>query len=268
MTATNQQPIQQKILNEILRDAHEAGRKGERCLAIFDLDSTLFDLTARVQSIVDAYAQLPDVRARYPQACLALNQVRIGPKDWGIREALERAGLFENEHPDFYRDLHEHWAFCFFSSSYLHIDQPLPGAVEIVQALETENAHILYLTGRDVGRMLEGTIQSLRTWGFPLDKAHTQLILKPEAGMDDAEFKLDIVREAVSKYQRVWLFENEPVNLNLIAKHCPSVHLVFIDSTHSGREQLETALARIPHFETDLEEFKAFKASRGQRDGS
>ena len=114
----------------------------------------------------------------------------------------------------------------------------------------------MYLTGRDVPRMSEGTERSLKNHAFPLDGQVSRMVLKPQANLDDAEFKLEVIRDCESRYDRIWLFENEPVNLNLIARECPQVGLVFIDTTHSGREELQPVLDRIAHFECDLEELR------------
>jgi len=247
------------VLELILKDARTLKNRGQRSLAVFDLDSTLFDLTLRVQKIILKFAEIPEMRSRFPEACKALLRAEVAPQDWGLREALSRVGLFEQEHPEFFAELHRHWAFYFFSNDYLHEDQPLPGAVEFVKALESENAQIMYLTGRDQPRMFEGTVRSLRAWGFPLDREHVRLVLKPAAGMHDAEFKLEVIRKESEVFEKVWLFENEPVNLNLIQKHCPEVELIFIETTHSGREQVAAELARIPHFEVDLRDFAKFE---------
>ncbi|MCM2281863.1 MAG: HAD family hydrolase [Bdellovibrionaceae bacterium] len=252
-------PKSASLLRKILEDAHLAHRKGEPFLAVFDLDSTLFDLTVRVQKIIQAFAGDAEMRKKYPEACAKLPSARVHPQDWGLLEGLARAGLFEADHPEFFHDLHTHWAACFFSNSYLHEDQPLPGAVEFVQALERENARIMYLTGRDVERMWDGTVASLRAWRFPLDREHTQLVLKPHREMNDAHFKLEVIQNALHTYPHIWLFENEPVNLNLVQARCPAVRLVFIETTHSGREQAADDLDRIRHFETDLAAFEEFK---------
>ena len=39
-------------------------------------------------------------------------------------------------------------------------------------------------------------------------------------------------------FKEVWLFENEPVNINLIEKHFPATRFVFIDTNHCGRETI------------------------------
>ena len=244
------------ILGKILRETRDSVAHGRPVLAVFDLDSTLFDLHFRVARIIDTFAQTPEYQARYPKECAALKDIQILRSDWGIGEALVRLGMKEADHKEFYRDLHQFWATWFFSDDYLKHDEPLPGSVEFVKELQRLGAQIMYLTGRDIPRMMKGTVESLRDRGFPVEVDGVETILKPEAGMDDARFKVDILKEAEKKYSKIWLFENEPVNLNLCAKECPNVGLVFIESTHSGREQVADTLDRIVHFEVDLEEFR------------
>jgi hypothetical protein len=246
------------ILAQILKHAQSARKTGERVLMVFDLDSTLFDLTPRIEQIIMAFADDTAMKAKYPQQCKALEQIQVSPRDWGIREPLERLGLLENEHAQFYREIHDYWAYCFFSNRYLPHDTPLPGAVEFVCALERLSCDIMYLTGRDVSRMQAGTEASLAQWKFPVRGAHIDIRLKPDPCMDDARFKLDVLKQAEKNYSQIWLFENEPVNLNLIQKHCPQIELIFIDSTHSGKEQVSAELARIEHFEVPAEAFREF----------
>ena len=64
----------------------------------------------------------------------------------------------------------------------------------------------MYLTGRDVPRMLEGTQKSLREHGFPLGQAGIELRLKPVAEWDDAEFKVDVLRESAHRFGKIYLF--------------------------------------------------------------
>ena len=64
------------------------------------------------------------------------------------------------------------------------------------------------------------------------------LILKPEKGMDDARFKSDYFLELPkNKYEKVYFFENEPVNVHLVGAEHPSISIVFFDSTHSGKAE-------------------------------
>ncbi len=237
------------VLHRILREAETARQTQTPFLAVFDLDSTLFDLTTRMCRIVDAFVADPKYQHRYPRECELSRNLPIRPTDWGLTEALERVGLQKVAHPDFYRDLHEFWAQGFFSDSYLHHDQPLNGAVDFVKRIRAAGAEIMYLTGRDVPRMLEGTKKSLHDHGFPLGEPGIELRLKPVAEWDDAEFKVDVLRESAHRFGTIYLFENEPVNLNLVAEKLPEVRLVYLDTCHSGRQQVAASLDSIKHFE-------------------
>lgn len=242
------------ILNRILREAWSYSQAKRPFLAVFDLDSTLFDLTLRISTIVADFETNPAHRAAYPEQCEALKKIQIRPTDWGLEGPLKRAGI-DTTGP-FFKVLHDHTMSQFFSDDYLAHDQPLPGAVDFVIETHQAGAHVMYLTGRDVPRMLRGTEMSLRLHGFPVGVPGVELVLKPDAKLDDAEFKRDVLKRAEETYERIWLFENEPVNLNLIARDCPEIGLVFIDSVHSGREELQCTLDHIKHFEVDLEEFR------------
>ncbi len=239
----------ESILSKILSEASQAKLREVPFLTVFDLDSTLFDLTLRMCRIVDAFADDPKFQHRYPNDCLKLKSLPIQSTDWGLSEALARVGIKKETNAELVRELHEHWASCFFSDAFLHHDEPLPGAVEYVNQLRAAGSEIMYLTGRDVPRMLEGTKKSLRERGFPLDEAGIELRLKPVAEWDDAEFKVDVLRESAHRFGKIYLFENEPVNLNLVAEKLPQIALVYIDSCHSGREQVSDTLDRIEHFE-------------------
>jgi hypothetical protein len=234
------------ILTRILREAWEFKQASRPFLAVFDLDSTLFDLSLRVASIVDSFAADPVHRASFPNECESLKRIEIRNRDWGIEEPLKRAGLAIDG--AFFKSLHRYWAECFFSNDFLLHDEPIAGSVEFVQELHLTGAEIMYLTGRDVARMGRGTESSLRSHRFPMDAANVHVVLKPSVHLDDAQFKLEILQDAKEKYERIWLFENEPVNLNLIAMNCPEIGLVFIDSTHSGREELQPVLDTIQHW--------------------
>jgi hypothetical protein len=246
------------VLARILDDAALAQKNRTRFLAVFDLDSTLFDLTLRISKIIEDFWKNPANCTKYPAECESLKKFVLYPHEWGIMEGLNRVGLGRPEYFEFQRAVHEHWAACFFSGSHLHHDEPLPGARDYVKALLKTGAHIMYLTGRDIPRMMEGTVRVLKEQGFPVDEPNVEVVLKPEADMDDARFKADILKISDANYETIWLFENEPVNLNLVAKELPKIGLVFIESTHSGREQVGHALDRIKHFEVDANEFEHY----------
>ncbi len=219
------------------------------CLAIFDLDSTLYDLTLRITAIIDRFAKDPEACSRFPDACRLLAKLEIRRNDWGLTEPLARIGITKKTHADFVEEVQSAWALGFFSNDFLYKDFPLPGAVRFVERCLKAKGDVLYLTGRDTPRMGSGTEVSLRESGFPLDGVRSRLQLKPEYSLDDAQFKADEISKLALKYKHLWLFENEPVNINAVLKRTPSVQIVFVDTCHSGLEEVCDPLATIKTFD-------------------
>jgi hypothetical protein len=235
-----------KILQQALSELSSEGFSGRKATAVFDLDSTLFDVTPRLRQILHDFAAHPQFQVRFPESCALLKNAEVHHKDWGIKQALIRAGL-DGHHPDFHKAVKEFWIQSFFSNEYLHFDQPYPGAIEFVNSVQKTGAEIVYLTGRDIPRQGIGTAEVLKKWGFPIQPPQCRMVLKPQAGLDDAEFKEAFFRQ-YPKTQSIWLFENEPVNVNRIRQHHPHVKLVFVDSVHAGKENPPEDVPQILHF--------------------
>jgi hypothetical protein len=235
--------IQRKnlILEQILTETQESIARGRRSLAVFDLDSTLFDVSPRIQRIVDELALHEPILVAHPEVALKLKQIVIARGDWGIKTAMMRLGLFES-HPELASMARDFWAKKFFSNEYLKHDIPYPGAVEFVQTLNKLGADIVYLTGRDQVRMGVGSEATLLEHGFPLGSGvKSELVLKPQKGYEDYLFKSEWFNQiAIDQFDHVWFFENEPVNIEQVRKDHPRVKIIFFDSTHSGRGTVPT----------------------------
>lgn len=234
------------ILKWILKEARKLNDEGRSCVGVFDLDSTLFDVSPRIQRVLFEFSQSPEIRNHHPELSRELSVLKVFQSDWGIRSALARSGLLV-ELPEVQNLARVFWRQKFFSNEYLVHDIPYPGAVHFVQALYHTGCSIVYLTGRDAPRMGEGTLEGLRRWGFPIETARSQLILKPKAGLDDRQFKSDQFVQ-FKPFDRVWFFENEPANLRFVRASHPEVLGVFIESTHSGQEPPPVDLPRLTHF--------------------
>ncbi len=236
------------LLDQILvKIAEIHARNGKTCL-VFDLDSTLFDVSPRLQRILDDFAQHPEHQTKFPEEMKFFPEMKTHRKDWGIKNALMRSGL-QTASFEFQESVRRFWRENFFSNEYLEHDIPYEGAVEYVQKIESLGSEIVYLTGRDIQRMGEGSRRVLKKWNFPLDDQRSTLVLKPQKGMDDALFKRDwFVQFPREKYEKIWFFENEPVNVNLIHQSLPDIEIVFFESTHAGKEQPPGHLPKIWDF--------------------
>ncbi len=220
------------ILNEILDEVTLKSNKGLKVRAVFDLDSTLFDVSYRIAEILKEFANHPTYSVSHPEESAVLASLRPHPTDYGVRRTLERIG-FPWRDMDFIKSMVEFWKLKFFSNEYIRYDQPYPGAVEFVNALKIRGAEIYYLTGRDIPRMKDGTLDSLRKFGFPISDNHQNLFLKPHSGIGDVEFKKSHFQKMLNE-EDVLFFENEPANILTVSENFPHVKIVFVDTVHSG----------------------------------
>ena len=222
--------------------------------AIFDLDSTLFNVSPRTQKILSDFAQ--ELTEKDLQN--KLSQVVVNQSEWGLKETLANSGFDLSDNPEIFPRLRDYWVEKFFSNRYLHYDVPTRGAVVFAHQLVdicTEKPEIIYLTGRDETRMGIGTREVLKKWNFPQGR----VVLKPHRDRDDGEFKLQYLAELIETEHRahpekeILFFENEPVNINLIGRNFPHVHVIFLNTTHSRREEISVPVFEIDHFDMNQE---------------
>lgn len=228
-------PNAQQVFLELIRI------KTKRPLAVFDLDSTLYNVSIRTQKIVMDFTEVKEFQRSYPAEVEFLKSLKVSHREWGLKESLQRAGLKSNER--FYKTLRDFWSKHFFSSPYLDYDVPYDGASEYVNALKNEGIQIKYLTGRDEQNMFQGTVKSLKQHNFPLDDVKKQLIMKPLKGsIEDEDFKAEKFKDLVKLSKDIWFFENEPLIIKKVSEQFPHVKIVWIDTTHSRREHPPTGV--------------------------
>lgn len=203
----------------------------QKALAIFDLDSTLFDVTPRTFKIIKDFAtNFPD-KENFSEDLKKISDIKSLPVIFHIKDTLDAIGI---QSPELKKELTSFWNKHFFSNNYLDYDTLTSGAYEFISSLLNHKVEVMYLTGRDEIRMKEGTEVRLKKEGFLLNSLE-KLVMKPRKEMNDSEFKRDVVIKTDPDYDTIWFFENEPENIHLVKADAPHVHLVFFDSVHSGR---------------------------------
>lgn len=226
-------------LNEILEISRLYCAQNLSLLAVFDLDSTLFNVSTRTQKIISEFADLHNIDR--------LKNIEVLPQDWGLKEAVLRAGFSAEADLELLQTLRNFWSEKFFSGDYLHYDVPYEGAISFVQDLNDSGCEIIYLTGRDQNRMYKGTLEVLKKWGFPVNETH--LFLKPTKEQDDELYKDDWFKKLNhTKYKKIFYFENEPVNVNAIRTSCPEVEIIFLDTTHARKQEVTNPIKQIKNF--------------------
>ncbi len=232
------------LLESILKETQDSSKNRGQSAAIFDLDSTIFNVSTRTQVILRHFASQPEVQQRFPKEAEQLASVETCPRDWGIKDCLQRLQIQSTV--DFFFEVRDFWVKHFFSNDFLDHDQPYPGSIEFVQTLYKSGLRIEYLTGRDRPRMGEGTLRVLKKWDLPLDQPPPpQLRMKPQPNLSDTDFKVEELKNLKEQFSQIYFFENEPVIIEQVEQHCPGVNIIFIDTVHSKRAAPPLHLPRI-----------------------
>lgn len=221
----------QEVFDEITHRVKQSPKP----LVLLDLDSTLYEVAPRTHQILKEWSQHHPKEdfSEIQQAIHTLEKHQIG---FSIQDTLEALGIAQNQHfQEALESARDFWAARFFRNSYLTYDHAYPGAAEFVQNLHRLGAEIVYLTGRDEPGMGEGTRANLLRDGFPWEVSRTRLLMKPNSGMKDLDYKLDAARSLLHQGDLITSFENEPPNLAALWEIFPEAMHVFVDtvcSTH------------------------------------
>ncbi|MCK6525870.1 hypothetical protein L6R49_31085 [Myxococcota bacterium] len=215
-------PTQRARLTEALRRAEAAGQG----MAVLDLDGCLFDNRPRQLGILRAWAAAAGESE-------ALASLSIGHfQDWDLRATLARAGRPKPWIEAHYEALRAAWWRGFFSSDWMHLDEPAPGAVAFVRRLTQAGLRPVYLTGRD-DSMRPGTERALARVGFPWGDGRAALYTKPDAAEADHHWKARALAEVIPPERLVVGADNEPANVNLFLAHSPDAVVLWLDTDHS-----------------------------------
>jgi phosphoserine phosphatase len=235
-----------KVLDAILERVEDSLAAGERPAVVFDLDDTLLDNHPRSLEIFRDLARLWEPRTALDGWRDLVSDVRWEDIRYEPADTLRALGISDEA---FIEETSAKWRELFFANDYLSSDEPVAGAVEYVQELADAGARIYYVTGRDEPRMGEGTRESLRELGFPLNRAGT-LVMKDAKETDDLEFKRGAFARIRARHEVVGAFENEPRNVNLMKHEFAEATVVFLDTQHSNRPDVpEPGIRRIKDFE-------------------
>lgn len=200
---------------------------------IFDLDSTIFDISPRIAHILNVFGLEEENQKVHPEECQILSGLTPDPKDFGVRRTLERVG-FPIKDMAFIMKIVEFWKKEFFSGNHLSWDVPYAGAVEFVKAVAGMGFRVSYLSGRDRPRMLEGTIQSLNKYDLPVVGQGENIFLKPNTDITDVAFKKSFFLNLPQLFANssVYFFENEPCNIE-VARLCKQkLEIIYVNTVH------------------------------------
>lgn len=196
-------------------------------VVVFDLDGTLVDNRPRTSAILHELAD--KWKATRPAVAAVLREIRYEDLDYLLEGNLRSVGINDDA---VISEAIEYWRSRFFFDDLQKHDVPLAGALSFVRACHDAGAIVVYFTGRDLPNMALGTFASLRDLGFPIGVPGTELVLKPNAEMSDAEFKRDLTPKLGRRGVLTAAFDNEPGNCNIFKELFPSLDVFLLHTQH------------------------------------
>lgn len=237
-------PTSSDALQSLLGNIERAAGEGHDPLVVFDLDGTLYDNTHRTMRILleFAHTHASTQRKLYER----LRDASPGGLKYRIADTLTDLGFPDAE---LAAQVVQFWRERFFTDAYCLYDLPLGGAVELVGRVHEAGGVPCYLTGRDAPNMLVGTLKALQRDGFPVGRADTRLILKPNFDMNDDAFKGDVIAHLRKTGSVVGSFDNEPGLCNLFKTSFPDAMVAWLDTSHApGAPELRADVVTISDF--------------------
>jgi hypothetical protein len=239
-----------EVLQAVLQRTADLSKQNQTPVIVFDLDSTLYDVAPRNLSIFREWANTP-VASDFPNLKSGIEQLEMHQIGYSLMDTLNELQIKlegAHHHPG-YTQLKNYWTERFFSNGYLMHDNPYPQAAEFANDVFERGAKLLYLTGRDIPRMMDGTLHNLKRDGFPLEPGRTEIMLKEAAHVPDLAHKQNAQHRIREMGTLVASFENEPVNLVGIAENFPEAMHIFVETICSDHPApLHPNLYRIKTF--------------------
>jgi hypothetical protein len=233
-------------MDNLISSFDHALNEQKKPLFVFDIDSTIFNVSPRNQAIFDLFRTL---NMKKNEELLKFDpKLKLTAEDWGLDPYTDHLG---GEDSLLRKKALKFWRKHFFAGTFLHTDKPYPYATQWIKKLAERGASIKYLTGRDNHRMRTGTLAQLKHWGLPLIK-DSDLITKPQKGLKDGPYKRDALKKLIGDFKgsKIFFLDNEPAVLD----HClfpeeKNYKIIYIESTHSSRSTPQSDWVTLNAFE-------------------
>jgi beta-phosphoglucomutase-like phosphatase (HAD superfamily) len=224
------------VLTKIETNTLEQVAEGAKAYVLLDLDSTLYEVAPRTVRIFKEAVRVLDTEIPAPVR-QAFEGLGPGTAGYSLQDTWQNLGLCMKDPTlcEARDNLEAFWSEKFFSNEFLTEDVPYPGTAAFVRNLHALGASLVYLTGRDLPRMGEGTLECLKRDGFPIGVERTELRMKASHRLDDVFHKVGIAEALAKQGTVVASFENEPRNFAALAKALPDAIHVFVDTICSNK---------------------------------
>jgi hypothetical protein len=225
-------PHNPESLSQVIQMSERTTQSGGNPVVVIDLDDTLINTRERNFRILLDFVRQSEVRKSFPAESKRVLGVEISQIRYLLTDTLGNIGITNSE---FVAQANAFWLGRFFTNEYCRDDRANPGAAKFLHLLARAGAKLVYLTGRDWGRMGLGTSLNLQQNRFPVNTDQSILIMKEDPKQSDVTFKENQFPKIQQMGTVIAVIENEPANLNAMAKFFPTAQAIFLDTIHSPK---------------------------------
>jgi hypothetical protein len=212
------------IFERFQRRIEDTLAAGEKPVIIFDIDDTIIDCRHRKHRVMHDFIKQAHVRESFALECQIVEKMSWESVQYRVLDTLAQEGV---QNQLFGEQLFQYWRQHYFTYPYLIDDKPFPGALEFVNHCHDLGATTVYLTGRDIPGMGQGTFEAMRNLGFPSDDERVHFILKEDPAINDLEFKILALDKIAPLGRVIAAFENELPNLHAMAERFPEAAMYW-----------------------------------------
>ena len=219
-------------LENLAQSVQKSTFKNGTPTVVFDLDDTIFDTSGRNRVIFSEIRNNEELGEKFPKQIEKMRKGFISNYQYRFSDNMNSLGITNKK---FIRAAKKIWSSKFFSNQYLKEDRLVYGVKDYLERMRQLGANIIYLTGR-AETLRVGTLEAFLHHGIPMKKPDV-LLMKPQAHMDDEEFKNEVLENLKQdeSIKVLGTFENEPRNANLFQKHFPKATNFLVGNRHSGK---------------------------------
>lgn len=248
---------QQKPLQFALWQTYNASASGKVPVFVFDLDETLvYSHARRYMSYRDALS-MPDLLGKFPaEMKLAMNlkyeMILNQNNTYSAAELFNNLGIFNVE---FIAEIEKRMLSFYLTDKHMMFDTEIPGASAFIKQLRNAGAYIYFVSSRYNNTQFYGTYYSLLNMGFiNYGEGGYEVLLRPW-GMNSIDFKKMAFSSIAQKNNIngkeavvMFVFENEPENINAMVETFPSALPVFIDGAFIKNLPVTAKALRIKNY--------------------
>lgn len=227
----------EELFSAIFKRIEQVKAQGRQPVVMVDLDETLYDFRPRNRAVYLTWAEENAKNVHFARVLSSSPLLLSQRSPFDMAKILDSSGVsYDQEEIE---ALISYWQTYSQSNNWVHLDQPFPHSVEMLNALYSAGTKIIYMTSR-FENMREGTEGNLVRDGFPLKEQGCPLIMRvsPRSQQVAWQLKVNALQRVMLEDPQVELvatIDNEPGTAVALRAQFSRAYHVFMHSWFGER---------------------------------